>query len=91
MNAEQKKVITYALYGLGAVLVFVFWRLGTQYDYSKSLLIWKLSQTSAPSYLLPTASYGLRLRMGIVGVIFGLILPVVMVSAAAYISKSDDA
>lgn len=89
MNTEQKKIVVYALYGLSALLVFVFWRLGTQYDYSKSLLIWKLRETAAPSYLLPVGDYGLRLRMGTVGVIFGLILPVVLGSAAAYVSKSE--
>ena len=89
MNTEQKKIVVYALYGLSALLVFVFWRLGTQYDYSKSLLILKLSETSAPSYLQPAGAYGVRLRMGTVGIIFGLILPVVLGSAAAYVSKSE--
>jgi hypothetical protein len=89
MNAEQKKIVVYALYGLSLLLLLVFWRLGTQYDYSKSLLILKLGEREAPSYLLPNGSYGLRLRMGGAGVLCGLILPVVLAGAAAFISKSD--
>jgi hypothetical protein len=82
MNTEQRRIVVYALYGLSALLVFIFWRFGTQHDYSKSLLIWKLSET-------PTGVYGLRLRMRIAGVLCGLILPILSGSAAAYIAKSD--
>jgi hypothetical protein len=89
MNEEQRKIVVYALCGLSALLVFVFWRFGTQYDYSRSLLVWKLGERSAPSYFLPPGLYGLRLRMGEAGVLCGLILPVVLGSAAAYIWKAN--
>ena len=89
MNKEQKKIVVYSLYGLSALLLLIFWRLGTQYDYGTSLLILKLGDTSSPSYLLPNGIYGVRLRMGISGVIFGAMLPMVLAGAAAFISKSD--
>jgi len=91
MNTEQKKVLVYGLYGLSILLLLVFWRLGTQYDYTTSLLIWKISDTDAPSSwgLLPKGVYGLRLRMGGLGVLCGLILPAVLTGAAVFISKSE--
>jgi hypothetical protein len=89
MNKEQKKIIVYAMYGLSAILVLIFWRLGSQYDYSNSLLILELGKTSSPSYLLPDGNYGVRLRMGILGVLFGAIAPLGLAAAGAFISKSD--
>ncbi len=91
MNKEQKKIVTYSLYGLSAVLVLVFWRLGTQYEYSNSLLIIKLSESRVGGPLLGVHEiYGVRLRMGLVGILIGTILPAALASAAAFISKSDN-
>lgn len=89
MNKEQRKIVVYSLYGLSALLLLIFWRLGTEYDYSNSLLILKLGETSSPSYMLPDGVYGVRLRLGIFGVICGAMLPLVLAGAAAFISKSD--
>lgn len=89
MNNEQTKIVIYSLYGLSALLLLIFWRLGTQYDYSKSLLILKLGETSSPSYMLPDGVYGVRLRLGIFGVICGVMLPLALAGTAAFISKSD--
>ena len=89
MNADQKKIVVYSLYGLSVILLLIFWRLGTQYDYTTSLLILKLGRESAPSFMLPDGVYGLRLRLGFVGVLFGAIMPFALTGAAAFISKSD--
>ena len=89
INKDQKNIVVYSLYGLSIILLLIFWRLGTQYDYTTSLLIFKLSVTSAPNYMLPDGVYGVRLRMGFIGVLFGAISPVALMSAAAFVSKSD--
>lgn len=89
MNKEQRNIVVYGLYGLSALLVFIFWRVGSQYDYSHSLLIWEFGRAAGPSYSLRDAISGLRLRMGTTGVFCGVILPVLMAGSAALISKSD--
>lgn len=90
MNKKQRDIAVYGLYGLSALLVFIFWRVGTQYDYSHSLLIWELGRAAGPSYALPAdAISGLRLRMGSTGVFCGVILPVLLAGSAAFMSKSD--
>lgn len=91
MNKEQREIAVYGLYGLSALLAFIFWRVGTQYDYSNSLLIWEFGRAAGPSYFLPDAVSGIRLRMGITGVFCGVILPVLLASSAAFISKSEQA
>jgi hypothetical protein len=82
MNAAQRNIVIIALCALAAALVFVFWRTGEGMEYRHSLLVWQLHET-------PWGPYGLRIRMGLVGVICGLILPVVLLAAAAFIWKSD--
>ena len=89
MNIQQKNIIVYSLYGLSVVLLFIFWKIGTQYDYRGSLLVIKFSEVDPPGYLLPNGDSGLRLRMGGLGVFFGAILPIVLAAASAFISKSD--
>lgn len=89
MNKDQRKILVYSLYGLSGILLLIFWRFGTQYEYTTSLLIFKISEIDAPNYLLPNGTFGLRLRLGAVGVIFGAILPIILAAAAAIISKSE--
>jgi hypothetical protein len=90
MNKDQKKIILYSLYTLSIILIMIFWRVGSQYDYSSSLLILDLGKSEPPYFMLPDGVYGVRLRMGFLGVLFGAIAPVVLVCAAAFIAKSDD-
>ena len=89
MNKAQRDIAVYGLYGLSALLVFIFWRVGTQYDYSHSLLICEFGRAAGPSYTPPDAVSGLRLRMGITGVFCCVILPALLAGSAAFMSKSD--
>ncbi len=89
MNSDQRKVLVYSSYALAAVLILIFWRLGTQYDYNGSLLILELGKRDAPRWLLPEGEYGLRLRLGGVGVLLGAILPAVLVGVGTYLDKAS--
>lgn len=89
MNADQRKIVIWTLVGLSVLLVLVFWRIGTQYQYGGSVLVWKTGETESPYYTIPAGEIGLRIRMGTVGVLCGLILPVVMAAAAAFLAKAD--
>ena len=91
MNSQQKIIVVRSLYVLTAILLFLFWRVGTQFDYTDSLIVLKFGEIDPPSYLLPNGISGLRLRMGGLGVAFGAILPVILASVAAFISKSGKA
>jgi hypothetical protein len=82
MNATQRRIVVFTLYALSAFLVLVFWRVGTQHDYNRSLLIWHLRETIG-------GSYGLRLRVGVAGVVLGLIAPVLLAGAATFILSAD--
>ena len=85
MNADQRNILVYAL----ALLIFIFWRVGTQFDYGGSLLIWQMPNNAVDSIVQPEAVNGLRLRMGFVGIVCGLIMPFVLAAAAFYVAKSD--
>lgn len=82
MNRAQKSVVVVGLCIASALLLFIFWRVGNGYQYPHSLLVWPPSEDSS--------TYGLRLREGTSGVILGLILPVLLVSSAAFIRMSDE-
>lgn len=84
MNSAQRWVVVLGLCLTSALLILIFWRVGNR-DYAHAFLVWP------PDGHYGT--YGLRLRMRTTGVVCGLILPMILLSAAAFLlasNKHDD-
>ena len=86
MNESQRKVIVIALGVLSIVLPLIFLGIGDQDDYHRSykLIIFSRSYTT-----YDIMEWGLRARYGMVGVTFGILVPILSAAAAIFIKQGS--
>lgn len=93
MNKDQKHIIVMSVYALGVLLILIFIRVGSRLDYSQSMMLLPLSKVDNPySYIIgqeSTIPWGILARMGITGVIFGIIIPFALFVSATFMKKSQ--
>lgn len=91
MNEQQRNIVIFGLVGVAALLVYIFWVFGTQYDVRNSTLVWDQGPTKDAGLrvMRPDARFGLRIRMGVTGIVLGVLLPALLAGAAAWFWKAD--
>jgi hypothetical protein len=87
MNSAQVDIIFSVLLIVAAALVFIFLRFGYVYEYADSFrLIVLYDRTTPVSPLYVNNEWGLLARMGISGVLFGVIIPILLCASAAFLA-----
>jgi len=93
MNNEQRRIIVIVLFAVATVLIFSFIRMGSAIDYHSSMMIIKLSDVDNPNSYLPyqsnTIAWGVVARMGVPGILLGIVLPMILVFAALFIKRGN--
>jgi len=91
MNDSQRKIVMIGLISIAAALAITFMRIGAVSDYRNAILILRLSEISNPNAGYPyqplTVGWGLIARMGLAGVLCGIVLPMALGFAAFFIGQ----
>jgi hypothetical protein len=91
MNGRQIDIIISSLIILSVTMTMVFLRLGYVYEYADSFILIVLYDRTTPAYPpYLNDEWGLLARMGLLGVIFGVIMPILMCAIAAFLAAGTD-
>jgi heme/copper-type cytochrome/quinol oxidase subunit 2 len=91
INKKQMDIIISSLIIVSVVLALVFLRLGYVYEYEASFRLIVLYDRTTPAYpAYRDDEWGLLARMGLLGVIFGVVTPVVLCAVAAFLAAGTD-
>ena len=89
MNHTQRLLVIASLIVIGLVLASVFLDWGDQYQYSfaqTAIKIFGFYEGPTPGYRNLTSEYGIYTRYGIAGILLGVVAPLCLFAAAAFVA-----
>ena len=90
MNSSQKRTVMISMNILSILLVLIFIRFGGSHDYKNSIMVVSLGKSPLPSpYSYLDGPWGLLVRLGGFGIVFGVVMPMILVASSAFLAKSD--